>query len=99
MIGYGWLIWFSLLQLDICSETISQNLLLNCRFLQRNYTVYRGFVTLQKKTEIIHPPDKDEDGEDAEPTVETKYEPLCELNISIPKVNLCNGNILACHQI
>ena len=49
--------------------------------------MYRGFVTLQKKTEITHPPDKNEDGEDAEATVQFKYEPMCDFTISIPKVS------------
>ena len=49
--------------------------------------MYRGFVTLQKRTEIIHPPNKDVDGEDTEPTVEVKYDPLYDFTISIPKVH------------
>ena len=61
--------------------------------------MYRGFVTLQKRTEVIHPPDKDEDGEDAEPTVEIKHDPLCDFTISIPKVLTTHSSSLSYYSL
>ena len=63
------------------------------KFLQKSYSVYRGFVQLLRLTRIIHQPPapsaeelEKQDYVRQEPTVDVKKELMTELLVSIPKV-------------
>ena len=60
------------------------------RFLQRNYSVFRGFVQVYRRVQVVHTPSKAEQEQGVtEPWIEISKELVSEHLVSIPKVSEC----------